>query len=156
MAPDFLGLDEVLEIHRDQIERYGGRAGIRDLGLLESALGMPRAGAAGRWFHADLFEMAAAYLFHIVRDHPFVDGNKRVGAVAAFVFLAMNGLRLGASNPAYEEVVRSVAEGRADKAAVASFLRRHCRAWQAPVGATGLQAGLEPASHRLTAARLDP
>jgi death-on-curing protein len=127
VEPDFLGLEEVLEIHRDQVERYGGRAGVRDLGLLESALGMPRAGAAGRWFHADLFEMAAAYLFHIVRDHPFLDGNKRVGAMAAFVFLAMNGIRLRASNASYERLVRSVAEGRADKAAVARFLRRNGR-----------------------------
>ena len=126
MEPDFLGLDEVLEIHRDQIERYGGRQGVRDLGLLESALGMPRSGAGGRYFHADIFEMAAAYLFHVVKDHPFVDGNKRTGAMVAFVFLAMNGRRLEASNPAYERLVRSVAEGRADKAAVAAFLRRHC------------------------------
>ncbi|HEU4394714.1 MAG TPA: Fic family protein, partial [Planctomycetota bacterium] len=74
MQPDFLGLDEVLEIHRDQIARYGGRPGVRDMGLLESALAMPRAGAAGQWFHADLHEMAAAYLFHIAQNHPIVDG----------------------------------------------------------------------------------
>lgn len=127
MAPDFLGLDEVLEIHRDQIEKYGGRQGLRDLGLLESALGMPRAGAGDRYFHADLFEMAAAYLFHVVKDHPFVDGNKRTGAMAAFVFLAMNGLDLKAPNPSYEKLVRSVADGRADKAEVAAFIRKHCR-----------------------------
>jgi death-on-curing protein len=127
VEPDFLGLDEVLEIHRDQIDRYGGRHGVRDLGLLEWALGVPRSGAGGRYFHQDLFEMAAAYLFHIVDDHPFVDGNKRTGAVAAFVFLAMNGRRLEASNPAYERLVRSVAAGREDKAAVAAFFRKHGR-----------------------------
>ena len=126
MSPDFLGLDEVLEIHRDQIERYGGRRGVRDLALLESALGMPGAGAAGRYFHEEPFEMAAAYLFHIVRDHPFVDGNKRTGAMAAFVFLAMNGRRLKATNAAFERLVRSVAEGRKGKADVAAFFRKHC------------------------------
>jgi death-on-curing protein len=127
MAPDFLSLDEVLEIHRDQIERYGGARGVRDLGLLQSALEVARSGVAGRYFHADLFEMAAATLYHIVKDHPFIDGNKRVGAMAAFVFLAMNGLCLEASNPALEKLVRSVAEGCLDKAAVTSFFRRWCK-----------------------------
>ena len=127
MEPDFLGLDEVLEIHADQIARHGGRPGVRELGLLESALGMPRAGAGGRYFHADLFEMASAYLFHIVKDHPFVDGNKRAGAMAAFVFLLLNGQTLTTSNPELERAVRGVADGRSDKAAVAAFLRRHCR-----------------------------
>ena len=126
MTPDFLGLDEVLEIHRDQIERYGGKQGVRDLGLLESALGMPPSGSGAGYFHADIFEMAAAYLFHVVKDHPFVDGNKRTGAMAAYVFLAMNGLRLEATNSAYERLVRAVAAGRADKAEVAAFLRKHC------------------------------
>jgi death-on-curing protein len=127
LKPDFLGLDEVLEIHRDQLERYGGRPGTRDRGLLDSALGMPRSGAGGRYFHPDLFEMAAAYLFHVMKDPPFVDGNKRTGAMAAFVFLAMNGRRLAASEAAYERRVRAVAAGREDKGAVAAFLRKHCR-----------------------------
>ena len=127
MAPIFLGLDEVLEIHGDQILRYGGSAGVRDMALLESALAMPRAGAGEQYFHADLFEMAAAYLFHIARNHPFVDGNKRVAAMAAFVFLEMNGLALRAPGPAFEELVRSAAEGKKDKAAIAAFFRRHAR-----------------------------
>ena len=63
MAPDFLSFAEVLEIHRDQIERYGGKTGNRDLGLLQSALATPAAGFGGRYLHGDLFEMAAAYLF---------------------------------------------------------------------------------------------
>jgi len=128
MPPLFLGLDEVLELHRDQIERYGGSAGVRDLGLLESALAAPQAGSGGEYFHADLREMAAAYLFHIVRNHPFVDGNKRVGALAAFVFLRLNGRTLTASERAFERLVRRVADGRADKATVIAFFRRHARA----------------------------
>lgn len=91
VTPDFLSLEDAILIHQDQIERYGGSPGIRDLDLLKSALAMPRAGAFGQYFHAALFEMAAAYLFHIVMDHPFIDGNKRVGAVAAFVFLKRTG-----------------------------------------------------------------
>ena len=76
MSPIFLGLDEVIEIHRDQIERYGGHPGVRDMGLLQSAIAMPQASHGGKYLHADLFEMAAAYLFHIVQNHPFVDANK--------------------------------------------------------------------------------
>lgn len=69
--------------------------------------------------------MAAAYLFHIIRNHPFVDGNKRTGVVAALVFLMMNGIELRASEDKLEAMVRSVAEGRTNKAKVASFLRKH-------------------------------
>jgi len=94
--PIFLSLGEVLEIHRDQIDRYGGHPGIRDIGLLQSALAMPAAGFGGRFLHTDLFEMAAAYLFHITQNHPFVDGNKRTGAVASLVFLSLNGVEIKA------------------------------------------------------------
>lgn len=125
MEPDFLRLDEVLAIHADQIDRYGGRAGLRDLRLLQSAVAMPRAGVRGHYLHRSPHEMAAAYLFHIVRNHPFVDGNKRTGAVSAFVFLALNGLDLRASQASYERLVRAVAEGTADKAGVAAFLETH-------------------------------
>ncbi len=79
----FLTLDEVIALHADQIERYGGRPGIRDLGLLQSALGTPSATFEERFLHEGLHEMAAAHLFHIVRNHPFVDGNKRVGLTRA-------------------------------------------------------------------------
>ncbi len=125
MNPVFLSLGEVLEIHRDQIERYGGDLGIRDLGLLQSALAMPAAGFGGRYLHSDLFEMAAAYLFHLVQNHPFVDGNKRTGAVAALVFLSLNDIDIEAEEDEFEEMVLSVAQGRADKAAVTEFFRRN-------------------------------
>ncbi len=127
MNPVFLSLGEVLEIHRDQIERYGGDPGIRDLGLLQSALAMPAAGFGGRYLHSDLFEMAAAYLFHIVQNHPFVDGNKRTGAVAALVFLSLNDIEIDADEEEFESMVLSVAQGRADKAAVAEFFRKHAQ-----------------------------
>lgn len=128
MPPVFLELGEVVLIHRDQIENYGGAQGIRDMSLLESALAMPAAGVGDAYFHEDLFEMAAAYLFHLVQNHPFVDGNKRVGAVAAFVFLALNGADLDAPEDAFEELVMGVASSRTGKAEVAEFLRRHGRA----------------------------
>ncbi|MGV8075546.1 MAG: type II toxin-antitoxin system death-on-curing family toxin [Syntrophobacteraceae bacterium] len=77
MNPEFLNLAEVIEFHRDQIDRYGGSPGILDMGLLKSALAMPAASFGGSFLHSDLFEMAAAYLFHIVLNRPFVEGNKQ-------------------------------------------------------------------------------
>jgi len=125
VEPVFLGLEEILAIHRDQIQRYGGSPGIRDLGTLQSALAMPAASFGGQYLHQDLFEMAAAYLFHIVSNHPFVDGNKRTGAVAAYIFLSMNGVTLKASGTSFGKVVMRVARGKAGKAEVAEFLRRN-------------------------------
>lgn len=125
MKVTFLSLDEVLEIHRDQIERYGGEGGIRDLPLLQSAMAMPAAGFGGQYLHTDLFEMAAAYLFHIAQNHPFVDANKRTGAVAALVFLMVNGVQIDADEDAVEQLVRDLAESKANKAAVAEFFRQH-------------------------------
>ena len=120
----FLGLQEVLEIHRDQVTRYGGTAGIRDLDLLKSALGMPCATFNGEFLHTDVYEMAAAYLFHLVKNHPFLDGNKRVGAVAALVFLALNGHDFQAPEDDLAETVLAVARGEIGKSEVTVFLRR--------------------------------
>jgi death-on-curing protein len=125
--PVFLGLDECLEIHRDQIARYGGSPGVRGLGLLESALAMPQAGFGGVYLHADLFEMAAAYLFHLVKNHAFVDGDKRAGAMVTYVFLRLNGVELTAGNAAFERLVLGVAEGKVAKEGIARFLRKHSR-----------------------------
>ena len=123
MEPTFLTLDEIVAVHRDQITRYGGSEGVRDWGMLQSAVAMPAATFGGRYLHPDLCEMAAACLFHLVQNHPFIDGNKRVGAAAADVFLALNGVRLTAEEDAYAEMVLSVARGETPKSAVAEFLR---------------------------------
>ncbi len=123
MEPTFLTIDEVVAVHRDQIARYGGMEGVRDWGLLQSALAMPAATFGGQFLHGDLCQMAAAYLFHIVQNHPFIDGNKRVGAVAAYVFLALNDMRLTADNDRYAGLVLSVARGETPKSAVAEFFR---------------------------------
>ena len=109
------------------IERYGGSAGIRDQGLLESAVAMPQAGMGDQYFHATLFEMAAAYLFHIVQNHPFVDGNKRVGAMAAFIFLKLNGLTVTTTETEFERLVRQVAEGQIKKDQIAEFFERNTK-----------------------------
>lgn len=121
----FLGLDEVIEIHTDQVQRYGGHPGIRDMELLKSANAMPAAGIGQTYLHTDIFEMAAAYLYHIVRNHPFLDGNKRTGAVASVVFLILNGIDVNADEDTLEQIVRSVAEGKTDKASIAHFFRNN-------------------------------
>ena len=89
---DYLTLAEVLAIHEDQIQRYGGSEGIRDAGLLEAALYRPQTG-----YYADLIEEAAALWESLAQNHPFVDGNKRVAFAATYTFLAINGVRLTAS-----------------------------------------------------------
>ncbi len=124
MNPDFLTVAEVVELHRIQIERCGGSDGIRDPGLLSSAVAQPQAAFGGEFLHEDLFAMAAAYLFHIVKNHPFIDGNKRTGFVAALAFLELNGLALeeAPSESLYESTI-AVAEGRMDKAELAEALR---------------------------------
>ncbi len=127
MDPKFLTLDDALEVHRDQIERYGGTLGVRDNGLLESALAAPQSGFGGNYLHADLFEMASAYLFHLVQNHPFLDGNKRVGAAAALTFLVMNGIETKIPNQALVQMVLSVAQGRTEKTAIADFFRRNAK-----------------------------
>lgn len=127
-TPIFLTTDEVLEIHRDQISRYGGSFGVLNQGHLESSIAQPQATFGGRFLHAGPFEMAAVYLYHLVRNHAFVDGNKRVAAVAAIVFLALNGYNLEADDEELEQLVLSAARGEMDKDEIAAFLRRNCTA----------------------------
>ncbi len=90
--PIFLSVDDVLGLHQRQIERYGGKIGVRDLGLLQSAVAAPQASFGGAWLQPTLPEMAAAYLFHLSQNHPFIDGNKRTAAVSMLVFLRLNDL----------------------------------------------------------------
>ncbi|HYR18735.1 MAG TPA: type II toxin-antitoxin system death-on-curing family toxin [Myxococcales bacterium] len=127
MKAAFVSLDEVLALHADQISRYGGEAGLRDLALLKSALAMPQARFGGQWLHPTLHEMAAAYLFHIIRNHPFIDGNKRAGLVCAIAFLGLNDLELIADPDDLVQLVLGVAEGRTDKSQVAVFLKANTR-----------------------------
>ena len=125
MSIRFLTLAEVFEIHEDQIRRYGGESGIRDADLLDSAVNMPQSTFDGNMLHEDIFEMAAAYLFHLVQNHSFVDGNKRVGTMAAYVFLFLNGYNLEMSQDDLVQMVLAVASGKLKKHDIASFLRTH-------------------------------
>jgi death on curing protein len=124
MQPLFLDLDRVLQIHRSLIEKYGGIDGVREIGLLHSAIAMPQASFGGSLLHKDLFEMAAAYLYHITQNHPFLDGNKRTGAATAIVFLAMNDIDLQANEDALVELTLAVAKGKAGKQQIADVFRK--------------------------------
>jgi len=104
----------VREIHAEAIARFGGSKGIRDLALLESALAAPQATVGGKSPYADLGEVAAAYLFYLCRNHPFVDGNKRAALGACIVFLRLNGIEPKADGPKWEELVLGVAAGSLD------------------------------------------
>jgi death-on-curing protein len=127
MNPQFLTLDEVMDIHRNQIERYGGTLGVRDAALLESAMAAPQSGFGDQYLHGDLFEMASAYLFHVVQNHPFLDGNKRVGTAAALTFLELNGVETKIPNQALVAMVLAVARGETEKSAIAVFFRKHVK-----------------------------
>jgi len=121
----FLSVDVVLRIHQRVIEEFGGDPGLRDRGLLESAVAMPQSTFAGSYLHVELAEKAAAYHFHLCSNHPFVDGNKRTAVAAAEVFLLANGFELGASDDELEETTLGVAEGRLSKERVIEFFKKH-------------------------------
>ena len=121
---EFLSVEVLIALHQRQLHRFGGGTGLRDRGLLESAVAQPEASFGGVYAHRDVFEMAAAYLFHIVSNHPFVDGNKRVGLLSAQVILAINGVELLHDSEAFYMLTMGVAAGQIDKAGVAVELRR--------------------------------
>ena len=125
--PLFLSMTEAIALHDVQLAAFGGLAGLRDLGLLESVLAMPQMGFGDQYVHADIEEMAAAYLFHLVKNRPFVDGNKRVGFHAVYVFLALNGIVLDMPEDAAYDLVIATSEGRATKAEIAAAFRNGVR-----------------------------
>jgi death-on-curing protein len=124
LDPKFLSLSEIFQIHQDQVNRFGGDPGIRDLSGLKSALAMPAATFGGEFLHPDIISMAAAYLFHIIGNHPFVDGNKRTGTVAAIVFLSLNAYEFDAPEEDLIDMVLAAASGRSGKEEVTQFIRR--------------------------------
>ena len=117
----FLSVEDVLAIHRRVIEEFGGDLGLRDRGLLESAVAMPQSTFGGEELHAGSAEKAAAYHFHLCANHPFLDGNKRVAVAASEVFLLINGLELSASDNEIENLTFGVAGGRLSKGQVIEF-----------------------------------
>ena len=122
--PVFLTLAEVLKIQQIQIERYGGSLGIRDLRLLESALAQPEASFRGAWLHANLFEMAAAYAYHLCQNHSFLDGNKRPALAAALVFLEMNRIEMPDPRQKLLDATVKMADGKMNKNQFTAILKK--------------------------------
>ena len=114
-TPKFLSLDEVLELHADQISSFGGTPGVRDEGLLESALAQPQATFGGQFLHPTISEQAAAYLYHIAMNHPFIDGNKRTAFAVTDTFLRLNGCALNLTDDRAFDLVMRVARGTMTK-----------------------------------------
>ena len=114
-TPKFLSLDEVLELHADQISSFGGTPGVRDEGLLESALAQPQATFGGQFLHPTISKQAAAYLYHIAMNHPFIDGNKRTAFAVTDTFLRLNGCALNLTDDRAYDLVMRVARGTMTK-----------------------------------------
>jgi len=119
----FIELAEAIRIHNGQIEEHGGIYGVRDAQLLDSALNTPQASFSGQYLHKNLYEMAAAYAYHIIRNHPFLDGNKRTGILLALIFLKINGIsKKFKQNELYELSIK-IATSKISKKEIAQFFR---------------------------------
>jgi len=122
--PEFLTIDDVLDIHSRQIAGFGGSEGIRDRGLLESAIATPQASFGGKFAHSDFYEMAAAYAFHIAENQPFIDGNKRTGLLCALVFLDINGITIDVPHKRLYNAMIDIAEKKMDKQGLAKLFKK--------------------------------
>lgn len=120
----YLSLDQLLEIHQRQVERFGGSAGIRDQGALEAAISRPQATFGGEDLYPDPAAKAAALLHSLVANHPFVDGNKRAAAMSAELFLLFNGLELLADENDFEAVTMATARGELAAEELAIWFRQ--------------------------------
>ena len=110
-----LTVEMVREIHAEAISRFGGSDGVRDSALLESAVAAPQASFGGKSPYRDLVEVAAAYLYYLCRNHPFIDGNKRAALGSCVVFLRLNGSEPKPDGPEWEELVLTIAAGSLDR-----------------------------------------
>jgi len=124
---NYLTPEQVLFIHSRIIAETGGAHGVRDLGLLESAVARPRATFDGKELYTDVFNKAAALMDSLVNNHPFLDGNKRTAITATGIFLLINGLKLAASSSEVEKVTLQVAVKDLDTGGLARWLRKNCR-----------------------------
>lgn len=118
----FLSIEEVIQIHDELVSEYGGLHGIRDMGLLMSAIEMPKATMFDEYLHESIYDKASAYLYHIVCNHPFLDGNKRTGAASTLIFLIQNNVKPKYNMKKFEEMVCKVAQSQMSKEAISKFL----------------------------------
>lgn len=119
-----LTVEIVREIHTEAIARFGGSDGVREMALLESAVAAPQASFGGKSPYGDIVEVAAAYLYYLCQNHPFIDGNKRTALGACLVFLRLNSIEPKADAPEWEEMVLAVAAGTMNREAATARLRQ--------------------------------
>ena len=129
---EYLTLNEVLLLHARLIQLTGGGRGVRDVGLLDSALARPQATFGGADLYPDLWTKEAALAHSLVQNHPFIDGNKRTALAATGIFLGLNGYRLTASNDEALDFTRQVTTGRLGLEDMATWLRKHSQAQESP------------------------
>ena len=125
MATRFIPSRIVSTIHSDLLQRYAGRPGLREPNLLDSALAQPKMTVGGKFIHKTLFDKAAAYGFHVCKNHPFVDGNKRVAFVLMDIFLQKNGWEIVANEEEAYSMMMSLASGKLTKAQLCKWLKEH-------------------------------
>jgi death-on-curing protein len=125
MAIRFIPAEIGPSIHADLLQRYGGRPGVRDSKLLDSALAQAEMRVGGKFVHKTLFDKAAAYGFHICRNHPFVDGNKRVAFVLMDIFLQKNGWEIVAREEEAYSIMMELADGKTTNTQLAQWLKEH-------------------------------
>jgi death on curing protein len=121
---DFITLAEVIEIHKNQINLYGGQEGIRDINLLSSALALPKSTFDGEYLNKNVFEMASAYAYHICQNHPFIDGNKRVALVTALVFLELNNIEINDPKGLLYGAMINISKGEVGKQQIEELFRK--------------------------------
>ncbi|PHM10417.1 type II toxin-antitoxin system death-on-curing family toxin [Nostoc sp. 'Peltigera malacea cyanobiont' DB3992] len=124
-TPKFLTISQVLDIHQRQIQRFGGTSGVRDEGLLDSALAQPQATFGGELLHPTIHEQAAAYLYHLAMNHPFIDGNKRTAFAVMLTFLNLNGYSLNLSQEQAYNLVIQVVQKEISKEELSALLELH-------------------------------
>ncbi|HMV27431.1 MAG TPA: type II toxin-antitoxin system death-on-curing family toxin [bacterium] len=125
MAVKYPPIELVKSIHANQIRQYGGIFGLRDPGLLESALAQPRRSVGGKLIHKTIFDKAAAYGFHLCKNHPFVDGNKRVAFIIMYIFMANNNWIINASEESAYSMMMELAEGKLSKRRLSAWLQKN-------------------------------
>ncbi|BBD65104.1 death-on-curing family protein [Nostoc commune NIES-4072] len=124
-TPKFLTISQVLDIHQRQIQRFGGTSGVRDEGLLDSALAQPQVTFGGELLHPTIHEQAAAYLYHLAMNHPFIDGNKRTAFAVMLTFLNLNCYTFNLSQEQAYNLVIQVVQNEISKEELSAFIELH-------------------------------
>ena len=124
---NYLSDEQIIELHDALIKKFGGLSGIRDRNLLESASATPMMTVFGKEIHKSVYDKTASYLFSILRNHPFIDGNKRTASAAALLFLRTNGKDLNYKINEFEEFIVQIAKGMFDIVAISNYLEKVCQ-----------------------------